>query len=103
MAKTEELISQVAAADTADQLDAVQASTQDSAVLQAIALRREEIGASTAAQRRATIEATSMEVGENATTEPESPKDHYFLASDGKTHINAWGEEKGSPEDKKRW
>lgn len=40
--------------------------------------------------------------GPNVTTEPEDPKAHYFIASDGETKINAWGEEKGSPEDKKR-
>lgn len=41
-------------------------------------------------------------------TEPAKPKDHFFLvadpdASDGFRKVNAWGEEKGSPEDKKRW
>jgi hypothetical protein len=41
--------------------------------------------------------------GPNASTEPEDPEGHYFLAPDGETKINAWGEKKGSPEDKKRW
>ncbi len=40
--------------------------------------------------------------GPNASTEPEDPAEHYFLAADGKTKINAYGEEKGSPEDKRR-
>jgi hypothetical protein len=42
------------------------------------------------------------ETGPNATTEPESPAEHYFLATDGKTQINAFGEKKGSDEDKRR-
>jgi hypothetical protein len=40
--------------------------------------------------------------GPNATTNPENPAEHYFLAADGKTKVNAYGEEKGSPEDKRR-
>ena len=40
--------------------------------------------------------------GENAKTEPENPAEHFFLAADGKTKINAFGEEKGSKEDKQR-
>lgn len=40
--------------------------------------------------------------GPNATTDPENPEEHFFLASDGKTKVNAFGEEKGSAEDKKR-
>jgi hypothetical protein len=42
------------------------------------------------------------ETGPNATTEPENPAAHYFLATDGKTQINAFGEKKGSDEDKRR-
>lgn len=41
-------------------------------------------------------------IGPNAQTEPENPADHYFLATDGKTRINAFGEEKGSKEDRQR-
>ena len=40
--------------------------------------------------------------GPNATTDPEDPGEHYFLAADGKTKVNAYGEEKGSAEDKRR-
>lgn len=40
--------------------------------------------------------------GPNATTDPENPAEHFYLASDGKTKINAYGEEKGSAEDKRR-
>lgn len=40
--------------------------------------------------------------GPNASTDPEDPAEHYFLAADGKTKVNAFGEEKGSPEDKRR-
>lgn len=42
------------------------------------------------------------ELGANMATDPEDPKEHYFLASDKKTKVNAWGEEKGSDADKKR-
>lgn len=55
---------------------------------------------------RQTVEQVVKEraaLGPNATTDPAKPEDHYYLASDGETKINAWGEEKGSPEDKKRW
>lgn len=54
-----------------------------------------------AAQRA--IAADAKNIGPNATTEPADPKEHYFVATDGTTHVNAWGEVKGSPEDKKRW
>jgi hypothetical protein len=40
--------------------------------------------------------------GKNASTDPEKPAEHYFLAADGKTKVNAYGEEKGSAEDKRR-
>jgi hypothetical protein len=40
--------------------------------------------------------------GKNATTTPDKPAEHYFLAADGKTQINAFGEEKGSDADKRR-
>lgn len=40
--------------------------------------------------------------GPNASTDPEKPEDHYFLASDGETKINAWGEEINSKEAKQR-
>jgi hypothetical protein len=38
--------------------------------------------------------------GPNASTDP--PEDHYFLATDGVTKINAWGEKLGSPEARQR-
>lgn len=40
--------------------------------------------------------------GPNATTEPKDPAAHYVLAADGKTKLNAYGEEKGSSEDRRR-
>lgn len=40
--------------------------------------------------------------GPNATTDPEDPAKHYFLASDGETKVNAWGEEINSKEAKQR-
>lgn len=42
------------------------------------------------------------ETGPNASANVENPSEHYVLAADGKTKINAYGEEKGSPEDKRR-
>lgn len=39
-------------------------------------------------------------------TEPAKPQDWFVEISNGDgtfRHVNAWGEEKGSPEDKKRW
>jgi hypothetical protein len=49
------------------------------------------------------VAAEKAALGPNAKTEPEKPEEHYYVAADGKTHINAFGEVKGSPEDKKRW
>jgi hypothetical protein len=102
MATTDELVAQAAAADTTDQLDAIQAASQDPAVNQAVQNRRNELNtrATTPAARAAVAEEP---LGPNMTTEPAKPAQHYYLATDGKTHINAWGEEKGSPEDKKRF
>lgn len=40
--------------------------------------------------------------GPNATTDPEDPAAHYFLAADGETKVNAWGEEINSKEAKQR-
>lgn len=40
--------------------------------------------------------------GPNASSNVENPAEHYVLASDGKTKLNAYGEEKGSAEDKRR-
>lgn len=54
-------------------------------------------------ERVVTREVNEPAPGPNATTDPEDPKAHYYLASDGKTKINAWGEVKGSPEDEKRF
>jgi hypothetical protein len=57
----------------------------------------------TVAQLRAALQGTTEEpAGPNATTEVEKPAEHFFLASDGKTKLNAFGEEKGSDEDKRR-
>jgi hypothetical protein len=50
-----------------------------------------------------TREVSEPAPGPNATTEIKDPETHYFLASDGKTKVNAFGEVKGSPEDKIRW
>jgi hypothetical protein len=50
--------------------------------------------------------AADAELAQNGVTEPAKPKDHYFLVADGEggfRKVNAWGEEKGSAEDKKRW
>lgn len=40
--------------------------------------------------------------GPNASTDPEDPAEHFFVAADGETKINAYGEKKGSAEDKRR-
>jgi len=103
---TNELIAQAAAADTTDQLDAIQAASQDPAVNQAVQIRRDELNAKSVTQpanARAAATVGDDGLGPNAKTEPDNPKAHHFLATDGKTRINAFGEEKGSPEDKKRW
>jgi hypothetical protein len=45
-------------------------------------------------------------LGPNATTEAADPKSYYFEIADGVggwRKVNAWGEEKGSAEDKKRF
>jgi hypothetical protein len=39
--------------------------------------------------------------GPNANTQPENPAEHYYLSTNGK-QVNAFGEEKGSKEDKQR-
>jgi hypothetical protein len=39
--------------------------------------------------------------GENASTDPKDPAEHFFLTSDGRK-VNAYGEEKGSKEDRQR-
>jgi hypothetical protein len=46
----------------------------------------------------ATVE---LPTGPNANTQPEDPAEHYFLSTNGKK-VNAFGEEKGSREDKQR-
>jgi hypothetical protein len=57
----------------------------------------------TVAQLRAALQGVNEEpTGPNASTDPENPAEHFYLASDGKTKINAYGEEKGSAEDKRR-
>ena len=57
----------------------------------------------TVAQLRAALQGVHEDPpGPNASTDPQDPAEHYFLASDGKTKINAYGEEKGSAEDKRR-
>lgn len=52
--------------------------------------------------RRALLVADEAPTGPNVSTEPEKPGDHFTLAADGKTKLNAWGEEKGSDDDKRR-
>lgn len=97
---------QVAAADTTDQLDAIQATSQDAALNEAIQVRRDELSAesvTTAPNARAAATVGTDGLGPNATTNPPKSSAHYYLAEDGKTKINAFGEEKGSPEDKKRF
>lgn len=51
-------------------------------------------------ERTVVREVTEPPPGPNASTDP--PDDHHFLASDGETKINAWGEEIGSKEAKQR-
>lgn len=63
----------------------------------------EETGKPIVTERVVTREVREGPLGPNMTTDPEDPRNHYFLASDGETKVNAFGEVKGSPEDKKRW
>lgn len=58
----------------------------------------------TVADLRAALLGSKAEgaTGDAAKTDVDDPAEHYFLAEDGKTKINAWGEEKGSKEDKLR-
>jgi len=105
MATTDELVAQAQAADTNEQLDAIQAQSQDAAVAQAVQDRRGALGGqanATPAVSRAADTQRVLADNPNLKTEPDKPKEHYYLAQDGKTKINAWGEEKGSAEDKKR-
>ena len=101
MAATDELMAQAAAAETTDQLDAIQAQSQDPGVNQAVQTRRTELNARSVT-RPAVAAADPPPDKQFGVTEPDKPKDHYFLSTDGRK-VNAWGEEKGSAEDKKRW
>lgn len=51
-------------------------------------------------RERTVVETNDPPPGPNATTDP--PEGQYFIASDGKTEVNAWGEKRGSDEDKRR-
>lgn len=53
-------------------------------------------------ERVVTREVKEVPLGPNMTTDPPNPADHYFVNTNG-DHINAFGEVKGSPEDKKRF
>ncbi len=56
-------------------------------------------------ERTVVREVTEAPNGPGMTTNPEDPKAHYFEIADGEggfRKVNAYGEEKGSPEDKKR-
>lgn len=119
MATADELIEQAKNANSAAELDAVAAQAEDRVtVTAAVDARRAELAQSQPAaqrsggaaaqgtQQRQIIERTVVRevteppLGPNATTTP--PEEHYFLASDGETKINAWGEEIGSKEAKQR-
>jgi hypothetical protein len=102
MAATDDLIAQAAVADTTDQLDAIQAQSQDPGVSQAVQNRRTELNTRSVTSPRAAVADEPAPDKQFGVTEPEKPKEHYFVKAAGKK-VNAWGEEKGSPEDKKRW
>lgn len=53
-------------------------------------------------ERTVVREVTEPPPGPNATTDPEKPEEHYFLASDGETKVNAFGEDINSKEAKQR-
>lgn len=53
-------------------------------------------------ERVVTREVKEPANGPGMATNPEKPDEHHFLSTDGRK-INAFGEEKGSPEDKKRF
>jgi len=100
-------VAQAQAAETTDQLDAIQsAGGNDQAVAAAVQQRRGELNARPVTDApNARLAATMGDdgLGPNTVTEPQKPDKHYYIAADGKTKVNAWGEEKGSAEDKKRW
>lgn len=102
---TDELVRQAQAAETSDQLDAIQAASGEAAVAQAVQARRDELNSRSVTRAATAREAASVGedgLGPNARTEPDDPKKHYFETPDGRK-VNAWGEVKGSPEDKKRF
>lgn len=131
MATAEELVDQARAASTLAELDAIAAQAEGrKTVDDAVATRRTQLASgdqgqgqgqqqqpaaqpaqparptATAQQLAQVIErglAATVEppTGPNANTEPEDPAAHYFLSTNGKP-INAFGEEKGSKEDKQR-
>jgi hypothetical protein len=53
-------------------------------------------------ERVVTREVKEPPLGPNASTEPEDPAEHFYLASDGETKINAFGEPLDSKEAKQR-
>lgn len=101
MATAEELVAQTQAATTAEQLDAIAAQSTDQAVQQAVQARRDQLTPQRATARAQAAEAEQS--GPNATTDRTTRQ--YFEVSNGDgtwRQVNAWGEEKGSAEDKKR-
>ena len=101
MATAEELVAQTQAATTSEQLDAIAAQSDDQAVQQAVQARRAQLTPQRANRRAAAAE--EAELGPDATTDRTTRQ--YFEVPNGDgtfRQVNAWGEEKGSPEDKKR-
>lgn len=97
-AGTNELVAQAQAATTQEQLDAIAAQSADPAVAAAVQARRDQLAPEQAAARTGT-----GTLGPNAVTEP--TKRQYFEIPNGDgtlRSVNAFGEEKGSAEDKKR-
>jgi hypothetical protein len=121
MATAEELIDQAKAASTTQELDAIEAQADDrKTVTEAVAARRQALEQGpeqqppanktaqpaqsqqttrTLVRERTVIETAEPPPGPNATTEP--PSGQYFLNTAG-DEVNAWGEKKGSPEDRAR-
>lgn len=57
-------------------------------------------------ERVVTREVKEPPNGPNVKTDPEKPGEHYYEISNGdgtSRRVNAWGEEKGSAEDKRRF
>lgn len=65
-----------------------------------------EPAAAVVTERVVTREVKEPVNGPGMATDPPKPEAHCYRVPDGEggfRNINAWGEEKGSPEDKKRW